>query len=212
MPKKGYVIDEKAVIEELVMQLNPKAFDYCKEELFDIFGYRYIEKKDFRIVDLMEQFMFMVNECAEDIKRNQGVLKFYAQLLEQKFGDYVSTKEDSRADKFQNKALSLLAEFKIDKGRIDDIYDANMVFISLFRENYQGEKVDKDLLDDADFSLRLDDFELLKAIFNGIKPNGRKLKLAAQMAYKSSQELRDKFFYMFSVVILVLGLQLRGIV
>ena len=211
MAKKGYVIDEKAAIEEIVMQLNSRAFEFCKDALFDIFGYRYIGKKDFRAVDLMEQFMFIVDVCAEDIKKNQGTLKFYAVLLEQMYDDYLSSKEESRADKYQKKALGLISEYKEDKGRTDDICDATMVFVSLFRELFKGGKLGKDSLEDAEFSLKLEDVELLKALFKGVKPNGRKLKLTSQIAYKSSQESRNKFFYMFSVIILALGLQSRGL-
>lgn len=211
MAKESYVLNEKTTIEEIVMKLNSKAFDYSKTVLFDIFGYRYIGKDDFRAVDLMEQFMCIVEMCEEDIKKYQGVLKYYAVLLEQMYDDYIYTQEESRADRFQNKGLALIAECKTNNASIESIYDATMIFVSLFRETYKEGKLSKSPLENADFTVKIEDVELIKSIFNGIKPNGRRLRITSQMAYKSSPELRNKLFFMFAVVIVAFGLQSKGV-
>ncbi len=205
--QKEKQIDEVSNIRQLVTRLNAKAFEFCRDEVFDLFDYKFMEKNEFRPVDFCEQISVLALECGDVVKLG-GCVKYYATLLEQRIEDYCKCSDGSRARKYKDKALSLLAKDQDDELDLDAISDATMIFLSLFKEYYSDGKIKKDSIEDADFTEHPQDIELLKTIYNGVKGNsGVKLKISRQ----SMTDERKKFFYVIGVVILAIGLQDRGL-
>lgn len=205
--QKEKQINELTNIKQLVTKLNTKAFEFCRDELFDLFEYKFMEKKEFRPVDLCEQISVLSAECG-DVTKHGGCVKYYSTLLVKCIEDYCKCTDKSRAEKYKEKALTLLAKDLNDGVNLDAISDATMIFLSLFREYYNGGKIKKDSIDDAEFTEDIQDIELLKAIYNGVKNNnGVKLKISRQLMTDD----RRKFFFVISILTLATGLQDRGI-
>lgn len=198
------IVDDTAIIKDLVFDLGEKAFSYCSENLFDIFGYKCIEKKDFRAIDLCEQILVSIEECG-DVAKNGGCISYYATLLGQHMEDYCNCLEGARAYKYKEKAKSLLLQSKTEDS-LDELSDATMIFISIFREYYNAGVIRKEKIEDAKFDVMLEDVELLKAIHEGIRAHGvAKLKLSRQ------SDEKKQLFLILSTLFLARGLQARGL-
>ncbi|WP_026663550.1 hypothetical protein [Butyrivibrio proteoclasticus] len=205
--KQEKKIDEITTVKSLVSDLDAKAFEYCRDTLFDMFGYKFMEKKDFRSVDFCEQILGAIEKCG-DLSKNNGSLGYYAVLLEQNIEDYCICVEGERAEKYKNKAISLLSEYNGEASELDPVMDATMIFLSLFKLYYNDGKLSKDKIEDATFTESVDDINLLNALYGGVKSNtGVRLKLARQ----TMTEERKRFFLIFSTIILAKGLQARGL-
>lgn len=205
--KQEKTIDEITTVKSLVSDLNAKAFGYCRDALFDMFGYKILEKKDFRTVDFCEQILGAIEKCG-DLSKNDGSLGYYSVLLGQNIEDYCICAEGKRAEKYKTKALILLDGYKGEASELDPVMDATMIFLSLFKMYYNDGKLSKDKIEDATFTESVDDIELLKALYCGVKNNaGVKLKIARQ----TMTEERKQFFLIFATIILAKGLQARGL-
>lgn len=205
--KQEKKIDEITTVKSLVEGLDAKAFEYCKDALFDMFGYRFMEKNEFRPVDFCEQILCAIEKCG-DLSKNDGSLGYYSILLGQNIEDYCICAEGKRAEKYKNKALKLLAEYKGESSELDSVMDATMIFLSLFKMYYNDGNLSKDKIEDAEFAECVEDIELLKALYSGVKSNaGVKLKIARQ----TMTEERKQFFLIISTIILAKGLQARGL-
>ncbi len=205
--KQEKKIDEITTVKSLISDLDAKAFEYCRDALFSMFGYRFMDKKDFRVVDFSEQILCAIEKCG-DLSKNDGSLGYYSVLLGQNMEDYCICAEGKRAEKYKNKALSLLTEYKGDVSDLDSVMDATMIFLSLFKMYFNDGNLSKDKIEDAEFTESVEDIELLKALYGGVKSNaGVKLKIARQ----TMTEERKQFFLILSTIILAKGLQARGL-
>lgn len=193
---------------------NEEAFHYCVHKIYPILKYTVLQEDDVRRIDLAEKLNEIVGDIKDEIKNisNGATIDYYAFLLEVYLKSFTETKKGSREEKYYQRALELIAGISNSEAAFNDVKDALMIFISLFRSHKNHlDKVDKYYATANLFDYLIEDGSLIVELYNrdNLYPARMIRKLKRNSSNVEDNAIK-KFFYVNSIVILTYGLQERG--
>ncbi len=205
--------------QKLLGEMNDEAFSFLMDSFYPLFNYRVLKKEDVRRIDMMETIVRIENPSNEDWEDKVG-LRYYLFVMKEYYDEYLKCQEGSSAERYMNRAKSILEQSLAEdsKKSNDELMkaaeDAFIVFVSLFRAvDVEYENVEDCTLSDIDFTLRKEDAEVIKKIWecedlvpDGVSDQGG---LFGFMKSDKTKIRARKLFYMNNMIFLCRGLQDR---
>ena len=199
--------------------LNENAFQFCVENLYPLSGFKVLEPKDIRRIDLLEMVSRQVAYVEEGNPKysDQGSLRYYIYLIDQYLRKILVCRNESRADKYKRRALEMINTINSsdDTAAIEDyLADIFITYISLLRDIGENEifYANSMIIDDLSFDVEPDDAKLLKKVKDcwNITPHAicEKTK-TGWMVTNETHRIMD-FQYVFSILLLATILEERG--
>ena len=121
----------------LIEQLDDEAFNYCRELVYPICGFKYITLGQIRKVDLEERSLFLRKEYDDalrfDFKPKNECLEF-VESFKFYFKNYISQSNDKRIKEYINRANAIVDDMMESSSFPDEkIESVVMVYVSVFR-------------------------------------------------------------------------------
>lgn len=203
---------------KLVDDLSDQAFQFCADQLYPICNYIYLQREDFRRIDLKEKLVSLYFIPRDEKGRAQGSLNYYLFVLKLYFENFIKCKSGSVAEKYFSRAMELIESALSDNGTIEDVEDIVQIFIALFRTlSNRFDEIENYMAVGLNFDVFRDDADLLKKIWEHKKlvPNGIVVEKKGGL-YRSFGSNRDKqnaikMAYIYNVIFLCRCLQNRGV-
>lgn len=152
----------------IIENLSKEAFDYCREQLYPICEYQVLKKEDVRKMDLEEWLLrFQRSQDSAIIAVRRDDYCYWLNLL---LNTTIACKKDSRADKYFHRAITMIGtaeESHSTEDVINDLGDATLIFLALFREavgHFEDKK--KYLITDISLQLTRDDMHNVSLLWN----------------------------------------------
>jgi len=204
----------------IVDDLNNEALKFCIDRLYPFMNYQVLKKKDVRKVDL-EEWLLKFNDKVPEYreKRERGSLNFFLYLLQLYLTESLKCVEGSKAEKYKNKALSIIDKVLYNDFVLDDIDDVVFIFIGLFRFHEKDISNSKNIpiKKEIQFTYFQEDAELLESIRDDgvycepreIVPSKNFIQFLKTAYYEERKAARD-FMYINNILFLSRGLQRQG--
>jgi len=203
--------------KELVGNMSDDAFQFSIKLLYEYMNYKYISQNEVRKIDVMEYLGTLEKDLKKEIGLMGGSEQLYLYMLKKFFTDIIKCKENSRAEKYKKKALSIIANFKTSDSKDADIDDVFVIFISFLRcENYPLEKLGSLIFSDRVFDVCLEDADLLKKLYlniyiGNITPEFmREFNIFEARLHYKQMEYRE-YLYFINILYLGKNLEKRGL-
>lgn len=202
-------INKTIEYEALINQMNEEAFTFCVDNLFHLFDFQVLKPEDMRRIDLLEYLVRFRNTFSFD-KAKKGYLNFYLDVVKSYIQNIIRCVPDSRAYKCRNRAYQVIENATKLHGNQNDVIDAVILFLSLYRE-FEGQEDNKDYyIDDVTICAGTYDAETLNDLMYSdvLKKTG---KFDFMRKQNDDVGFCEVVMYINSIIYLALGLQERGL-
>lgn len=206
--EKKKELDKDIDYVSLIEQMNDDVFEFCVSYLHPMFDYKILKPEDIRKIDIEEELVRFRDSYVYDMTK-MGYLNFYLSIIKNYFDNVLKCAEGSRAAKCKVRGYQVLENALKENGTQNDILDAVILFLSLFRE-VEDNLDEKDfLISDVSIGISLIDAEVLNDM---MYDKGPKASNIFSLLRKQSDDIgfSAKVMFINSIIYLCLGLQERG--
>ena len=118
----------------IIDEMNNDAFEFCRSCLFQLTSYKVLKEEDIRPVDMKEWLLPFNDDVPNYCEgRERGSLNFYMYLLQVYLNESLKCIDGSQAEKYKNRALTLIDKVLYQDHSLEDIDDIFLIFTGLFR-------------------------------------------------------------------------------
>ena len=143
---------------KIIDDYNADALRLCVEHLFPLFELRVLKAQDLRKIDLKEQVL----QLTEHYFLPEDSTWIYIEGLSAYLDLMVNATENSRAEKYKNRAFELLEKAGHGNNTMQNLEDALLLFIALMKPVKGQISADSKLIKDPDFSLTPEDIGIIE--------------------------------------------------
>lgn len=202
------------IYQRLVGNMSDDAFQFCVKSLYTHMNYKYVSQDEVRKVDMMEYLGNMEKKLKSEIKAVSGSADLYLYMIKQYFTSVIKCKENSRAEKYKQRAMSIIRNFKTSNNMSSDIDDVFVIFTSLMRcEKCSVEEIRGITVLDRTFDVYIEDADLIKRIYScfDITPKFLCEYKELGVSVRLNQMALREYFYFINILYLAKSLEERGI-
>ena len=114
-----YIIDE----------LSDVAFSAFVEYFYPLCNYQFIQKQNIRRVDVKEALLKYDRNVPLDRRgEKRDIIEYYLEVLYRYFTTFLKCKNDSRPERYYNRAIKIIKEFQSGENEIQDMEDVVIIF------------------------------------------------------------------------------------
>ncbi len=206
--EKKNELDKDIDYISLIEQMNDEVFEFCVEYLYPMFDFKVIKQEEMRKIDLEEVLVRFRNQYIYDMTK-MGYLNFYLSIIRSYFDNVLKCEEDSRAARCKKRGYEVLENALKENGTQNDILDALIIFLSLFREIENNIDDKEFLISDVSIKISKIDAEVLNDLMYDSSP--RVTNIFAMLKKQTNDiGFSSKVLFINSIVFLCIGLQERG--
>lgn len=197
--------------EQIADSLDDAAFAFCSSKVYPSLYFKVIRLEDMRRIDLAEKLYEMDDVLEEDFKRHKGSLDYYRYLLLQYLKSYARCVKGSRNGQYYDRAVEMATDTSPDyEEAIVHLKDTLMIFLSIARQHTNPKGWKEIVTEDVEFDLFISDEDTLDLIHcqKELVPPG--LMERKVLPFDPIIQLRKRYFYCISTLLLSAALQDRG--
>ena len=129
-PQKVLDIDLLSIVDDY----NADAIQLCVSQLFPLFNYRIMKAEDVRPVDLKEKLIELSDRFVpQENQKAKKPVEVYCSVMTEYLNERTEIEAESRAAKYRERALELLAKALSPNGAVSDLEDALLIMLALFK-------------------------------------------------------------------------------
>lgn len=200
--------------EKIIDDYNEGAFKLCVKQLFPLFELQVLKAEEIRPADLKEHILTMTQDYCRvsDGQSNLSTL-LYSTGLRYLFDAMVKPLENSRAHRYNERALELLTQAADGIKIMQSIEDALLIFVALMKPLQHHNLSKSKSIEEPDFSLRVEDIEIFRVIWAASYEafNTKKHRLFKKKSVESDAMSYYTFCYINNVLFFCRILQERGL-
>ena len=150
---------------KIVDAFQAGAFKLCVSTLFPLFGHPVLKESDIRPIDLKEDLVITEDDILIDVSSNS--YEFFALALSDYLNDLTVVKEGSRAERYKERAIELIAKASQGENPEQNVEDALYITVALLKPNMGKLGYDNaEPVVDPIFNITPDDIEVLEEIWD----------------------------------------------